>query len=72
MSRAKLTPRQRVLRKWPDAWCFSTGVFEDDGVTCRLTYRWDVHRRSAVILGKPKGSGDTESAAWADAARRLR
>lgn len=53
-----MTDREKVLAKWPDAWCtpehpFIVYLFQSTG---------------GPVTG---GLGGTESEAWADAARRI-
>lgn len=50
--------REKVLAKWPDAWCTAEHPF--------IVYLYQA--KGGAITG---GIGGTESEAWADAARRL-
>ena len=51
----KLTNKQMVLRKWPEAaYCSS----------CRVIHKW---RGGAGEIGRPRNADE----AWADAARRI-
>ena len=58
----KLTPKQRVLRKWPDAYSY-TGP---GGIVVIFPYY--SHGYSNAIASSNKGA----RAAWANAARRLK
>jgi hypothetical protein len=41
LTRTKMTPKQRVLKKYPDAFCDRSGAhFYIAGKTGALTYRW--------------------------------
>lgn len=53
------TSKEKVLAKWPDAWC------TDEHPFCVYLYQ----ARGGPITG---GIGGTEPEAWADAARRLK
>ena len=55
MKRRKLTPKKRVLRKWP-----------------RAILAWDSYGSYVEVPRLDLGKGKSPSAAWADAARRLR
>ena len=64
MKRKKLTPKQRVLRKWPEAVCKAWipgaspyRVWRDELESCRSN--------------RGLGVGSSAKQAWADAARRL-
>jgi hypothetical protein len=60
MKRKRLTPKQRVLRKWPKAYSSYNPYM----------LRWNVGER-AHKDHHWYGSADTARGAWADAARRL-
>lgn len=51
----------KVRQKWPKAYCVESRLFD-----C-----WCVRVQSPVCGVDELGSGETEQAAWADAARRL-
>ena len=55
----KLTPKQSVLREFPNAYAYYGGL------------HWYVDSESDKV-GKRLGSGSSEDEAWADAARNLR
>lgn len=56
MTKRKLTPKQRVLKKYPDAeYCLS----------CRVIHKYS---NGSGEIGRPRN----ELEAWADAARRLK
>lgn len=58
----RLTNKQRVLRKWPNAYFWFYDVL---GL-------YKVFPQSGVGYLDHIGEGNTEKAAWADAARRLK
>ena len=60
--RKKLTPKQKVLRKWPTAYSY-TGP---GGVV--VIFPYDSHGYSNAISSSDKGA----RAAWAEAARRIK
>ena len=61
-SKAAMTPKQRVLKAWPDAYSY-TGP---GGIV--VIFPYDTHGYSNAIASSDKGA----RAAWAEAARSLR
>lgn len=59
-SRKRLTPKQRVLKRWPKAVSWQTP----------LKKHWFISKPDWA--GKDIGYGRTANSAWADAARRLK
>ena len=57
----KLTPKQRVLRKWPKAGCRVMGCYYRVGILNNDTMRWAWKGRETLSARQ----------AWASAARRL-
>lgn len=63
MAKKKLTDRQRVLRRYPKAWCWRLRP----GSMCAQPWFVDKDDDSAAL-----GAGATAKEAWADAARTLK
>ena len=61
MSKRKLTPKQRVLVKWPKAYAWDYSRIG-----------WCVFCAPGAMFIDSLGEGLTEKDAWADAARRLK
>lgn len=62
MNKATLTPKQRVLKRWPHAWR-KRDLFAEAN---HAIYRW-----VAPYIFEKLGTGPTPAAAWADAARKI-
>ena len=57
-----MTPKQRVLKKWPNAWCWKSDAHD------RLYYIEVPGRKPTEFVC----GGTSPRDAWADAARRIR
>ena len=60
-----MTPKQRVLKRWPDAYCCEADYIH--APTGKQVIRWVVHAERAY-----SGEGPTPAAAWRDAAERMK